>query len=162
MALLQWIWWQITKGLGHCCVRCKVLKASDIFRARVLGLPWSIIQTNITILTISRQFLSSYDLRSDSLEKLRLVQEKQAFEWEGLWNQWYVTGYIGIYTLKRFFSKLNAMHIIFFDSILNVRFKGIWNTVPSYSRYSTYFSSDLWVTDLHKLDISVKQILIKK
>lgn len=96
----------ITKGSGHCCVRCKVLKASDIFRARVLGLPWSIIQTNITILTISRQLLSSYDLRSDSLEKLRLVQEKQAFESEGLWNQWYVAGYIegnGKYTLKEVF-----------------------------------------------------------
>lgn len=72
------------------------------------------------------------------------------------WRKW------EIHIKRGFFFNWMLCMWFFCDLLLNVRFKGIWNTVYSCSRDSTYFLPDLWVIYLHKLDISVKQILIKK
>lgn len=92
------------------------------------------------------------------------MQEKQAYESEGLWNQWYVAGYIegkGKYTLKEFFFNW-MLYDLFNILVFNVSFEGLWNIVNSCSRDSTYISLDLSVIYVHKFDISVKQISSKK
>lgn len=139
------------------------LKASD-FQSKSIGFAmfdWIVLISQI--LTLSRQILSSYDLRSDNEKSSEGLVRKSKRLSAGSWNKGITTNdmFHGNIELKAKHQRrvwINVYVLCFFLLLVEADLKRIWSDMLN----SFHFILQILVPFLcRKLDISEKQILSK-